>query len=127
MKQTDMYYKMRRVFLQAFDIIRNKDRWTTKDYATTDQGVPTDPRLADACKFCSAGAIMKFRNGALTQSAFDLRDAFDIYTRHLFKMSLHAFNDTKPYDQVVELWIHLGKSKGYLPDSFTLADPTPEV
>lgn len=126
--RTDNKNKLfRRVFLGAFALIRNPDTWTQKEYAKDSDGYSTEPRLKAACSYCSLGAIIKFRQDETCDASYTISEGFTKWCNKIYDKPLHQLNDESSHDEIVQVWINYGKHMKYLPETFTVNDPTPEV
>jgi hypothetical protein len=72
---------------QAIELISDPDKWTTEWFARKSNNSRVDPEDSKACKWCAAGAIMKF---AKCHYEMDMILS-EIYDKK--KMSLDYIND----------------------------------
>lgn len=127
MNRESLHKSWGRVFLGAFALIRNPETWTQGKNARTSNGQETDPRLKYACSYCSLGAILKYHVGNTHDAAFSLISHFTSWCRDTYGVQLYRLNDESSHDEIVQVWINYGKHMKYLPETFTVNDPTPEV
>lgn len=80
--------------------------WTRNTLARNQHGVRIDPRSAQACKFCSAGALVHTEASAEALRVLALAMAHKLgTTKSLPAERLIAhFNDTRTYAEVLAAW-----------------------
>lgn len=95
-----------RQLLAARALIAQRDTWSIAYRATDARGAEVDPQSAQACCFCSLGALQRARADAqayllLAQAA---RESANYDPEDSDLMVLEEFNDTNNHATVLQIW-----------------------
>ena len=104
------------IFLEAFALVKNPETWCQGAYALNAAGEVAHANADEACRWCSAGALVRQFNKN-TLSALGGEPRFDHLMRLLHEESdggLVHFNDTHSHPEVVALWERVGRANGWL-------------
>lgn len=100
------------ILKQAKELISDKSKHTTGQYARGLDGWNADPLSPEACKWCSIGAVIKVSG---EDNVFSKSCKYLYYSQGHTNVGVTLLNDTKPHEEVMQMFdraIELAISKG---------------
>lgn len=96
--------RMSNILRQAKSLIEDKSKWCRNAYAFTESGLRTTGYDADACKFCSIGALQRVLPLGTGGAPAEFTEAVVTLDRATEGSLIHTYNDNHTHAEVMRLW-----------------------